>query len=270
MGRLRLGTSSWTDKTLLESGWYPADATTPEERLKYYASQFDVVEVDATYYGLPSQRNSALWVERTPKDFTFHVKAFSLMTGHPTKPRALPKAIREDLPEEVPANLYRKHLPADAVDEVWGIFREALLPLDSAGKLGVVMFQFPEWFMPGKKSRQEIVEARDRLSEYDIAVEFRQARWFADERSASWTLDFLREEGIPLVCVDMPQGFPSSLPPVAEATSDRMAIVRFHGRRSETWGKRDTTYVTLMCRPGRAPGGPAARPAPRSRRRSPP
>jgi uncharacterized protein YecE (DUF72 family) len=243
VGVVRLGTASWTDRTLLESGWYPADADTPEERLKHYASQFGIVEVDSTYYGLPSQRNSGLWVERTPRDFTFHVKAFSLMTGHPTKARSLPKEIREDLPEDAPANLYPKHLPKDAVDRVWEMFAEALLPLHSAGKLGVVMFQFPEWFMPGKPSRQEIVAARDRLSEYDIAVELRQARWLSDERSTRWTLNFLRDEGIPFVCVDMPQGFTSSLPPLAEATSDRLAIVRFHGRRSETWGKRGVPVI---------------------------
>jgi endonuclease/exonuclease/phosphatase family metal-dependent hydrolase len=111
-----------------------------------------------------------------------NVKAFSLMTGHPTKARSLPKSIREDLPEDAPANIYPKHLPADAVEEIWSTFREALRPLDSAGKLGVVMFQFPEWFMPGRKSREEIVAARDRLNEYEIAVEFRQSRWFEDER----------------------------------------------------------------------------------------
>jgi uncharacterized protein YecE (DUF72 family) len=243
VGRIRLGTSSWTDKTLLASGWYPNAAATPEERLKYYASQFDVVEVDSTYYGLPSQRNAGLWVERTPKDFTFHIKAFSLMTGHPTKDRALPKEIREDLPDDAPANLYPKHLPADAVARVWDIFREALMPLHSAGKLGVVMFQWPEWFMPGRRSREEILTARERLPDYQVAVEFRQARWFENEDDTRRTVDFLRGEGIPLVCVDMPQGFRSSLPPIAEATSDRLAVVRFHGRRTETWGKRGVPVI---------------------------
>ena len=243
MGLIRVGTSSWTDKTLLESGWYPPEANTPEERLKHYASQFDVVEVDSTYYALPAERNAGLWVERTPKDFTFHVKAFSMMTGHPTKARSLPKEIREDLPDDAPANLYPKHLPADAVDRVWALFRQSLMPLHSAGKLGVVMFQFPEWFMPGKRSREEILVARDRLPDYDIAVELRQGRWLADQDSARRTLEFLRGEDIPFVCVDMPQGFPSSLPPVAEATSDRYALVRFHGRRSETWGKRGVPVI---------------------------
>ena len=237
-GRIRVGTSSWTDKTLLESGWYPPEANTPEERLKHYASVFPVVEVDSTYYGLPSERNSALWVERTPADFTFHVKAFSAMTGHPTRLRGLPKAIREALPEDTKDRLYPKDLQENALDEIWEMFRRALMPLHSAGKLGVVMFQYPEWFVPSKRSRGEILAARERLPDYDVAVELRQAKWFESEEDARKTLDFLREEAIPFVCVDMPQGFSSSVPPIAEATSEKYALVRFHGRRDETWGKR--------------------------------
>ena len=237
MGRIRVGTSSWTDKTLLDSGWYPPEAKTPEERLRHYASRFPVVEVDSTYYGLPSRKNAGLWVERTPADFTFHVKAFSLMTGHPTRVRGLPKEIREALPEGT-ERIYAKDLDPEAVEQVWGMFREALMPLHSAGKLGVVMLQFPEWFVPGRRSREEILRARERLPDYDIAVELRQAKWFETEEDARRTLEFLRGEEIPFVCVDMPQGFPSSIPPIAEATSKRWGLVRLHGRREETWGKR--------------------------------
>jgi len=242
-GRIRVGTSSWTDKTLLESSWYPPEAKTPEERLKHYASVFPVVEVDSTYYGLPSERNSALWVERTPVDFTFHVKAFSAMTGHPTRQRGLPKAIREALPEDAKDRLYPKDLPEDAIDEVWEMFRRALMPLHSAGKLGVVMLQYPEWFVPSKRSREEILRARERLADYDVAVELRQAKWFESEEDAKKTLDFFREEQIPFVCVDMPQGFSSSIPPIAEVTSDKFALVRMHGRREETWGKRGVPVI---------------------------
>ena len=242
MGSVRIGTSSWTDPTLLASGWYPPEANTPEERLRHYASSFDLVEVDSTYYGLPSERNSALWVERTPKDFRFDVKAFSLMTGHPTATKALPKSVRDDAPKDK-QRVYPKDLPSDALDEVWETFRTALMPLHSAGKLGLVMFQFPKWFVPGRRSREEILAARDRLREFDIAVELRRADWFDDERSAKRTLEFFRSEDIPFVCVDMPQGFRSSIPPFAEATSGRFAVVRFHGRRSETWEKRGVPVV---------------------------
>ena len=239
MGLLRIGTASWTDKTLLESGWYPPEAKTPEARLKHYASQFDVVEVDSTFYGLPSERNAALWVERTPKDFRFDVKAFALMTGHPTLVKGLPKDVREELPNDIGPRVSAGKVPADAREQVWEMFREALMPLHSAGKLGMLFFQFPQWFMPNRRSREEILACRDRLPDYDIAVEFRQRTWMGDEDAARRTLDFLREEDIPLVCVDMPQGFASSLPPLAEATSERFAVVRFHGRRSETWNKKN-------------------------------
>lgn len=239
MNGLRVGTASWTDKTLLESGWYPPEANTPEERLKFYASRFDVVEVDSTYYGLPSERNAVLWVERTPKDFTFDVKAFSLMTGHPVHVRGLPKDARELLPEDAGTRVPVKEVPSEVADRVWDMFRQALMPLHSAGKLGLVMFQYPQWFMPSRRSREEILAARERLPDYEIGVEFRQGTWFKDEEATRKTLDFLRSEAIPYVAVDMPQGFGTSVPPVAEATSDRFAVVRFHGRRAETWTKKN-------------------------------
>jgi len=239
VARLRVGTASWTDKTLLESGWYPPEANNPEERLKFYASKFDVVEVDSTYYGLPSERNAALWVERTPPDFTFDVKAFSLMTGHPVLVRGLPKDVREALPEGEGPRIPAKEIPPDAVELIWEMFGSALMPLHSAGKLGLVMFQYPQWFMPGSRAREEILAARERLPDYEIAVEYRQGAWFADEGATRKTLDFHRAEGIAFVAVDMPQGFKVSVPPAAEATSDRFAVVRFHGRRAETWTKKD-------------------------------
>jgi uncharacterized protein YecE (DUF72 family) len=243
LGRIRVGTSSWTDKTLLESGWYPEDAKTPEDRLRFYASQFHVVEVDSTYYALHSERNAVLWIERTPKDFVFNIKAFSLMTRHPTSVRGLPRAARELLPEDAPQRLYPKDIPSEVADMTWEMFRTALMPLQSAGKLGVVMFQFPQWFMPNRESKDYILSCRERLPDYDIAIEFRQGTWFGDEDATRRTLEFLRREEIPFVCVDMPQGFASSIPPIAEATSDRLALMRFHGRRSEVWGKRGVPVI---------------------------
>ena len=243
MSRIRVGTSSWTDKTLLESGWYPEDAKTPEARLRHYATQFDVVEVDSTYYSLPSERNAVLWIDRTPKDFVFHIKAFSLMTRHPTAVRCLPKDARELLPEGAPQRLYPKDISTEVADLTWEMFRLALMPLHSAGKLGVIMFQFPQWFMPNRESKEYILSCRERLPDYDIGVEFRQATWFADEDATRRTLQFLRAEEIPFVCVDMPQGFASSIPPLSEATSDRLALMRFHGRRSEVWGKKGVPVI---------------------------
>jgi uncharacterized protein YecE (DUF72 family) len=240
--KILVGTCSWADKTLVDSGkFYPPRAKSPEERLRFYAEQFPVVEVDSTYYGLPGERNAALWVDRTPESFTFDVKAFRMMTQHPTPPRALPKDVRESLPKamQAKANLYAKDIPREAVDEMWKRFASALLPLDSAGKLGAVVMQFPPWFLPGPQNRDYILEARDRLPQYTLAIEFRNARWLSDH-NAPRTLEFLREHKLPLVCVDEPQGFENSVPPVAEVTAP-LSLVRFHGRNSAMWNKKGIT-----------------------------
>src|SRR3970040_1839775 len=96
--RILVGTCSWADKTLVASGWYPRQAKSPEDRLRYYADQFPIVEVDSTYYGLPAERNAALWVERTPPQFVFDVKSYALFTHHPAQVRSLPQDVREELP----------------------------------------------------------------------------------------------------------------------------------------------------------------------------
>lgn len=237
--RILAGTCSWADKTLVDCGrFYPPTLKSPEDRLRFYAKQFPLVEVDSSYYGLPAERNSALWVERTPAAFTFDVKAFRLMTQHPTPPASLPKDLRESLPDALQQkrNLYLRDLPGELVDEVWKRFESALLPLDSAGKLGVIVFQFPPWFLPGRESSDYLLQAKQRLPQYRVAIEFRNGRWLSD-RNAGRTLEFLRANKLPLVCVDEPQGFENSVPPIAEATAD-LALVRFHGRNSATWAAR--------------------------------
>src|SRR5262245_58054406 len=121
-GDIRVGTASWTEKTLLESGaFYPPAAKTAEQRLRYYASRFRVVEVDSTYYALPSARNAAAWVERTPDEFLFGVKAFAAMTGHPVEPKRLDRDLADALPPSLRAkrSIDAELLPPEIVDEIW-------------------------------------------------------------------------------------------------------------------------------------------------------
>jgi len=233
VAQIKVGTASWTDKTLLASGWYPADADTPEKRLAYYTSRFPIVEVDSTYYAPPNERNSQLWAARTPAAFTFNIKAFSLLTGHPTKPSALYKDLR---PETDKRNLYLKDLDEKAVDAVWERFLAALQPLHDAGKLGAVLFQFPQWFPISRHNKSYILECVRKCEPYRACVEFRNKTWLS-EANRDETLDFLTSYAVPFVCVDMPQGHASSVPPVVAATSD-LAVVRVHGH-SEKWTSRD-------------------------------
>lgn len=228
-----MGTASWTDKTLLASGWYPEEADSAQARLEYYASRFPLVEVDSTYYTPPNERNSELWVARTPADFRFNIKAFSLLTQHPTKPSALYKDLR---PESATKNLYLRDLDQSTVDSVWDRFLSALAPLHDAGKLGAILFQFPQWFPIGRRNKEYVLECQRRCAPARICVEFRNKTWLSAENEHE-TLDFLRSYQVPYVCVDMPQGHASSVPPVVAATAD-LAVVRFHGH-SDKWTSKD-------------------------------
>jgi uncharacterized protein YecE (DUF72 family) len=228
VGRILIGTASWTDKSLVKSGWYPDKASSAEARLRFYSSQFPLVEVDSSYYFLPTEANAKLWAERTPADFTFNVKAFSLLTQHPTKARAL-----KDFGAEGADNIYLSNLDAPAVDRVWDAFLTGLEPLRRAGKLGLLLFQYPQWFPIGKANRAYVLECAKRAAPDRICVEFRNKTWMS-ENNRDRTLEFLEGHGIPYVCVDMPQGFVSSIPPVVAATADE-AVVRFHGRNAKDW-----------------------------------
>ncbi len=242
---VRIGTASWTDPTMTAPGvFYPPDAGTAEDRLVYYANQFPLVEVDATYYALPARRTAELWLERTPPDFTFDIKAHALMTGQPSEVSRLPKDIRESLPAETldRKRVYARDLPTDVVDEIWARFADGIEPLRSSGKLGAVFLQYPRWFFPSNESRDEIVAAKERLGDTPFAVELRHASWLND-KNADRTLRFFTKYEIPFVMVDAPPGTRSSLPPMSVVTSPKMAVVRFHGRRTETWEKSGIPVV---------------------------
>jgi uncharacterized protein YecE (DUF72 family) len=225
-----VGTASWTDKSLVQSGWYPTGVSSAEERLRYYAEHFPVVEVDSTYYFLPTYENAQRWAQRTPPSFTFNIKAFSLLTQHPTKPAALPKDVPVAAEKK---NVYLKDFSGEVVERVWTDFLDALVPLADAGKLGAILFQYPPWFPISKKNKHYILECADRVAPIKACVEFRHRSWMTNDNQAE-TLDLLTGHGLSYVCVDMPQGFSSSIPPVLAATSD-LAVMRFHGHNNDEW-----------------------------------
>ncbi len=247
--KVLVGTCSWTDATLVkETDWYPKKSMTAAERLAYYASKFPIVEVDSTYYFPPTPELSQTWAERTPDGFTMNVKAWSLLTGHPT----FPNSLWEDMQSAVPAEhrdkrrLYSHYLPPDALDEAFDRFRHSLLPLQRAGRLGAVLLQYPRWFGPKAENRQALRDTVSRLPDLRLCVEFRHARWL-EGGDCEPTLELLEELGVSFVCVDEPAGFPSSMPPVVAVTSD-LAVVRFHGRNTATWEDPEITTAAERFR----------------------
>ena len=235
MGNVRLGTAGWTDKTLIDSGWYPSDAKTPEQRLRYYASQFPLVEVDSTYYALPAEQTAAAWQDRTPAGFTFNIKAFSLFTQHPTPVKSLPADLREAAGKAGKERVYLKDVDAAVAGQAWDRFFAALEPLREAGKLGAILLQFPPWFPISRANKDYIVACAERAAPRRVCVEFRNRTWMTSGNQKE-TLEFLSSHQLPYVCVDEPQGYPSSIPPVLAATSD-LALVRMHGH-SDKWDSK--------------------------------
>ena len=235
MDDIRVGTASWNDKTLIDcQRFYPEEAKSAEERLRFYATRFATVEVDSAYYGLPSARNAQFWAERTPDGFSFVVKAFRLFTLHHTAPEALPKDIRAALGPITKKNLYFADLPAEIAIELWSRFRSALLPLQRANKLAGVLFQFPPWCLRSRANYEHILRCREILAGARICVEFRNRTWF-DDGHRDEVLQFEREHGVSHVVVDEPQGFASSIPWVGEVTAPSLVMVRLHGRNANTW-----------------------------------
>jgi uncharacterized protein YecE (DUF72 family) len=231
------GIAGWADKSLIDSKlFYPLSIKTSSERLSFYATQFPLVEVDSTYYGIPKPETVEGWAAQTPAHFTFDVKSFSLFTNHPTRPLSMPPDIRDGLSATLreKKNLYLEHLPDDVVDECWDRFRAALEPLRAAGKLAAVFFQFPPWFLPSSRSLAYVEQCQERMHGFQVAVEFRRPEWL-DARHRDGTLAFLASRDIPYVAVDVPEGHATSMPAVFDITSSKLAVIRFHGRNHQTW-----------------------------------
>ncbi|MDO8963406.1 MAG: DUF72 domain-containing protein [Coriobacteriia bacterium] len=231
-----MGTCSWTEKTMVDL-WYPRGVTSPEQRLRYYASRFDTVEVDSSFYGIPRREYAEGWARRTPDTFIFHVKAYGMMTGHEVDVRSLPPELRE-FDHVVDRGRVRDPDPA-MVDASFDLFLDAVEPLRLAGKLGGVLMQFPPYFTATtpeneKRGLDYIEYAASKLEGCRTLIEFRHPSW-VDSKHLKRSLDFLADRGLYFVSVDSPQ-FPgrTTMPPISAVTGD-WAYARFHGRNADTW-----------------------------------
>jgi uncharacterized protein YecE (DUF72 family) len=231
---IRIGTCSWADDAL-STYFYPPKFPA-KERLAYYAEHFDTVEVDSTYYRLPSESMVQGWAERTPDDFTMHIKAFGLMTRHPVKLEVLPDDLRDAMPVDERGRVDRP--PRELRGEVFRRFLEALEPLRVAGKLGGILFQLPSYIVFKEHSFEYLEWAREQLGGDTMLVEFRHRSWL-EEQNVAETLSFLERIGAAYVTVDAPKSQSAkNLVPTVPAVTSSLAYVRFHGRNLDTWNKR--------------------------------
>lgn len=231
-----MGLSSWTDTSLIAEGsFYPRRSMTPEARLRHYAGVFDVVEVNASYYAIPDARTVVRWVERTPPGFIFHVKAYSLLTGHHPRPQSLPAELIRLLPDnarrtrrgEVDAATF----PPSAIDEAFRLFRAALAPLAESRKLGYVLFQLAPWVRYESRWLDYVEALPERLPGWTIAVEFRDRSWLPEHTDEVLTM--LRRARLVNVVVDGPPTV-NAVPRLAAVTAP-VSVARLHGRNVDGW-----------------------------------
>jgi uncharacterized protein YecE (DUF72 family) len=210
--RVRIGICSWADEGLVKH-WYPREVRTAEQRLRYYAERYDTVEVDSPFYALPTHEVAARWAERTPPGFVFHAKASKQMTGH----------------EET-----------DSLERAFAEFRDALGPLEAAGKLRGVLLQYHPRFKKSPEALEELSGVRDLLTPLVPLIEFRHRSWMTEEEREH-TLSFLEQHGLAYVSVDSPRTRASNVMPRIAAATHEVAYIRFHGRNWKTWNKKTKT-----------------------------
>ncbi len=242
VSNVRMGSAGWTDPTLIKSGsFYPRLSQSPEERLKFYAERFRLVEVDATYYSLLTAETSARWAEWTPDDFRFDVKAFPILTGHPIEITRLPGDLRSALDDAgFERRVYPDKLPREIAGEIELRFRLMLQPLLESGKLASVFLQFPPWFTATRKSARFIEEVAARWQGVPLSVEFRHPSWLADDRRER-VLSLLRGAQLSYICVDEPHAAHAGVAPWLFVTNPELAVLRFHGKNAAGWQKKGAT-----------------------------
>ena len=180
---------------------------TAEDRLVYYANQFPIVEVDATYYALPSRRTGELWLERTPPDFTFDIKAHALMTGQPSEPKRLPKDLREALPPELAEQkrVYARDCRTRSRTRSGRASSTASSRCAPPASSARSSSSTRAGSSPPTSRATRSSKARERLGDTPFAVELRHASWLND-KNRERTVAFFEKYEIPFVMVDAPPG----------------------------------------------------------------
>jgi uncharacterized protein YecE (DUF72 family) len=231
---VRIGTCSFADEAL-QKHFYPKGMRTGRDQLPYYSQHFDTVEIDSTFYRLPSPENVAKWASWTPDGFVFHFKAFAPITRHPVKLEQLPPELREGLKTDARDRVDR--MPRDVRGEVVRLFREALEPAAEAGKLGGILVQLAPYVVPKPQSWEYLEWLRAQLPDDELLVEFRHQSWLDDEHRDE-TLSFLERHRLANVVVDAPRTEAKNVIPTVVAVTSPLAYVRFHGRNAKTWNIR--------------------------------
>jgi uncharacterized protein YecE (DUF72 family) len=230
-GKILIGTASWSDPGFVER-WYPRKMPAGE-RLGWYAQHFELVEVNSTFYSVPEPRMVERWCAATPDDFTFDIKLHQLFSFHSTPPKLLPPDLQRRAETNPRGNV--KSTP-DLQEALLKSFLRATSILRKGGKLGVLLLQLSPAFSPRKHQLAELEPLIEKLSDYDLAIEFRNRNWAVGDQLES-TIDFLRAHRGIFVNVDAPASDHFTVMPseVDEVTDPKAAYLRLHGRNAKAY-----------------------------------
>jgi uncharacterized protein YecE (DUF72 family) len=216
-GLWRIGTSGWSYPPSTGPGswtgiFYPLART---DELKFYARYFNAVEVNSTFYRPCAAKTAESWVQRTPADFEFTVKAWQQLTHK------------------------KGEWTAEEVEE----FKEGLQPLIEANKLGTILFQFPASFRHTAEVMDRLKSLLDLFGDYPKTVELRHRSW-------GDALPILSSLNAVLAFIDEPK-FKDSIRQEFDAVPGPFLYLRLHGRRFEKWWRhehRNERYDYLYTR----------------------
>lgn len=202
---ISIGLTGWGDHPDVYS-----EITTAKDKLFDYSGHFPIVELDTSFYAIPSPQNVEKWCKETPDSFQFVIKAYQGMTGH-----------------------LRDELPFETRNDMFNAFRKCADTFKKNGKLAMVLVQFPPWFDCQGKNVQYIRYIKQQLSDYPVAIEFRNQSWYSPQMKEK-TLQFLSEHGLIHTICDEPQAGSGSVPFVPFATQQKV-LIRIHGRNVHGW-----------------------------------
>ena len=212
-----IGTSGYSYPGPPPKGWkgafYPDVKGITSDELEYYSQIFNAVEINNTFYRPPSKAIASRWAAKTPADFVFSIKVWQKFT-HPMK--ILGKAPAE----------HWEPVTQEDFDE----FRAGILPLAEAGKLGVLLLQYPAGFHCSPESVDTVARTLRWFYDYPKVVELRHKSW--SEQSAA-TRALLMENRASGVIIDEPK-FGTSIRQDWEVIGD-IFYFRAHGRNAKAW-----------------------------------
>jgi uncharacterized protein YecE (DUF72 family) len=239
-GRILVGTASWADPGFIDH-WYPKKMPA-QERLGWYAQQFQMVEVNSTFYAVPDARTVERWCAATPDDFVFDVKLHQIFSFHSTPAKLLPPQLQRMATIDGKG---RVQVDDEIRDAMLKVFLGVISTLRRAGKLGALLLQLSPAFSPRKHELNELEPLLGALKDYEVAVELRNRNWAVGDHLVA-TLEFLQRRRAAFVNVDAPSAdhFTIMPPDLDEVTNPEIGYLRLHGRDAKAY----TTGKTVAAR----------------------